>query len=177
MGKPAPACLCQHPAHLAPPNALASPTPGYPRGAVLPLPSLSSTQPQRRLPPGFPLIHLLTGGLSWHPGVGREHSHLLGFAPLGRGAVGVLPTALAFGGPCRHTPHSQQLVRSPRNVFPWHGPQGAESGDCPGEWAPPRPSLALPASRPGLRGLGVPGQRLVRFPTPVCNKHVSLWGL
>lgn len=110
MGKPAPACLCQHPAHLTRPYALTYPTPGYPKGAVLPLPS---TQPWERPSPGFPLLHFLTGRLSGHLGVGRGHSHPLGFAPPLSGSSRGAPHSTGVWGGYRPTPHGQQLGRSP----------------------------------------------------------------
>lgn len=114
MGKPASACLYQHPAHLAPPNPPTNPTPGYPEGAMLPLPSI---QPQGRLSLGFPLLHLLTGGLSGHPGLGSDHSHPLGFAPPSSGSSGSTPHSTGVWGGYRPTPHSQQLGRSLRSIW------------------------------------------------------------
>lgn len=118
MGKPAPACLCQHPAHLAPPNPLANPTPGYPNGAVLP-----STQPRGRLPPGFSLLHVLTGGLSGHVGVGRDHSHAPGFASPLSGSRGGAPYSTGVWGWAAgpHLIASSWAGASETYRFPWHG--------------------------------------------------------
>lgn len=115
-GKPAPACLCQHPPHLAPWHPqIPSPTPlqGIPRWLCCPCPLPS---PGGGFLLSFPSFTFSLESCQDTRGWAETTAIPYGLLPLHQGAVGVLPTALAFEEGYRPTPHSQQLGRSLRNI-------------------------------------------------------------